>query len=58
MSPNNEILRLLKNIKIFLEPDTLDAEFKVFAAENPDLDSVSELNDIMEEEISYFPENY
>lgn len=52
----NQIERLFKNLKIFIEAGELDNEFAVFAAENPDCDSISELNQLMEDEISYWPD--
>jgi hypothetical protein len=48
--------RLLRNIKVFIEAGVLDEEFAVFVEENPELDSLSELNQIMEDEISYWEE--
>ena len=52
----NQIERLLKNLKIFIEAGELDSEFDVLATENPDCDSISELNHLMEDEISYWPD--
>lgn len=51
----NQIERLLKNLKIFIEAGELDNGFDVFATENPDCDSISALNQLMEDEISYWP---
>ena len=48
--------RLLRNIKVFIEAGVLDEEFAVFVEENPELHSLSELNQIMEDEISYWEE--
>jgi hypothetical protein len=50
------IERLLRNVKVFIEAGVLDEEFAVFVEENPELDSLSELNQIMEDEISYWEE--
>lgn len=52
----NEIKRLYKNIKILVDTNMLEEEFEVFAQENPNLDSIKELNDIIETEISYWEE--
>jgi len=49
----NQIQRLFNNIKTYIEAGVLDAEFAVFAEENPNLDSIEELNEIMESEMSY-----
>lgn len=54
--PNNELLRLLKNLKTLIEIGVLESEFKVFAVENPELDSLTELNEIIESELSYWEE--
>lgn len=48
------IERLFHNLKIFIEAEVLDEEFEVFIQENPDLNSISELNQIMEDEMSYW----
>lgn len=48
------IERLFHNLKIFIEAEVLDEEFAVFVQENPDLDSISKLNKIMEDEMSYW----
>ncbi len=53
----NEIERLLKNINTFIACGCLDEEMAVFAEENPNLIDLSELNDIMEDEISCMAEN-
>ncbi len=52
----NEVERLFNNIKTLTECGTLVAESKVFAEENPELDSIGELNDIIEDEISCYSE--
>lgn len=53
----NQLERLYKNIKEYINVGALDAEFEVFIAENPNLDSIAELNEIMESEKSYWPED-
>ena len=50
----SEVKRLAKNIKVFIEMGCLDEEMRTIAEENPHLEDVGELNDIMEEEIGYF----
>lgn len=50
----SEVKRLAKNIKVFIEMGCLDEEMRTIAEENPHLDDLGELNDIMEEEIWYF----
>lgn len=50
----SEVKRLAKNIKVFIEMGCLDEEMRTIAEENPHLDDLWELNDIMEEEIGYF----
>lgn len=49
-----EIDRLLKNLKILIKAGMLEGEFAVFSDENPNVNSISELNDIIECEISYW----
>lgn len=46
------IERLFHNIKIFLEVGVLDDEFAVFISDFPQIENISELNEIMEEEMS------
>lgn len=46
--------RLLSNIKIYQEAGVLEEEFQVFMDEHPNLNSISELNDLMEIEMSYW----
>lgn len=46
--------RLLSNIKIYIAAGVLEEEFAVFNSEYGDIDSISELNDIMEDEMSYW----
>ena len=48
----SEIERLYRNLKHYIEMDVLDDEFGVFISENPELDSISDLNEIMENEMS------
>lgn len=50
----NEVERLAKNIKVFIETGCLEEEMRMIAEENPHLDDLGELNDIMETEIGYF----
>lgn len=50
----NEVERLAKNIKVFIETGCLEEEMRTIAEENPHLDDLGELNDIMETEIGYF----
>lgn len=50
----NEIERLLKNVKAFTEAGCLDEEMQAIADGNPGLDRLSELNDLMDDELSYF----
>lgn len=45
---------LLSNIKIYQEAGVLEEEFQVFMEEHPNLDSISELDDLMEIEMSYW----
>ena len=47
-----DIERLFHNLKIFIEAGALDDEFAVFIQDFPDCESISELNEIMEEEMS------
>lgn len=54
MDRKSPLKRLLDNIKILQEANALEAEFGVFISENPKLDSISELNDIIESAISYW----
>ena len=53
-SKMNEVERLAKNIKVFIETGCLEEEMRTIAEENPHLDDLGELNDIMETEIGYF----
>lgn len=58
----NEIERLLQNILALLTASNgtsklLIDEFMVFAEENPNLYEISELNEIIESEMSYWAEN-
>lgn len=53
----NQIERIYRNIRIYIDQGALDDEFEIFAAENPDCDSISELNEIMESEMSYWAED-
>lgn len=53
----NEIEKLYKNINIFIMCDCLEEEMQVFAEENPNLNSLEELNEIMEDEILCMAEN-
>lgn len=50
----NEVERLAKNIKVFIETGCLEEEMRTIAEENSHLDDLGELNDIMETEIGYF----
>ena len=50
----NQVDRLYRNIKILVEASALDQEFEVFAEENPSLNSIEGLNEIIESEISYW----
>ncbi|WP_168198241.1 hypothetical protein [Crassaminicella thermophila] len=52
----NNIERLYKNIKILVDTNMLEEEFKVFAEENSDVTTIEELNDVIETEISYWEE--
>jgi hypothetical protein len=52
----NQVERLYKNIKILVDTNMLEEEFEVFASENPDLNNIDGLNDIIEDEISYWEE--
>lgn len=52
----NNIERLFDNIQKFVKAGVLEEEFKVFASENPELDSIEDLCEIMEDEISYWDE--
>lgn len=52
----NEVERLAKNIKVFMEAGCFEEEMRTIAEENPHLDNLGELNDIMETEIGYFDE--
>lgn len=54
---NNQIKRLWENLKILNEAQCLDNEFEVFAEESPECNDISELNDIIESEISYWAED-
>jgi len=58
---NKEILRLLENLKKFainntISIDLLDTEFKAFA-EDERLETISDLNDAIEDELSYWAED-
>lgn len=53
----NDLERLYNNIKAYIDAGVLDAEFAVFIAENPELEFIDELNEIMESEMSYWPED-
>lgn len=46
--------RFFHNLKTYIEADVLDDEFATFISEKPDIDSISELNEIMEDEMSYW----
>lgn len=50
----NNLERLLSNIKVYQMAGVLEEEFDVFISENPEIDSISELNDLMETEMSYW----
>lgn len=50
----NGLERLLSNIKIYQEAGVLEEEFQVFINEDPNLNSISELNELMETEMSYW----
>ncbi|WP_168198305.1 hypothetical protein [Crassaminicella thermophila] len=52
----NNIERLYKNIKILVDTNMLEEEFKVFAEENSDVETIEELNNVIETEISYWEE--
>lgn len=47
----NNLERLLDNMKILLKAGILDAGFKAIAAANPNLDSISKLNEMIEKEV-------
>ena len=53
-----EIDRLFSNLKILTDAgfNCFEENFKIFASEYPDCNSISELNDIIEDEISYWEE--
>lgn len=53
----NEVNRLFENIKTFMKCNCLDVEMDVLAYEYPNIDSICELNEIMEDEISRIAEN-
>ncbi len=53
---NKEILRLLKNLKPMIEAEVLDEEFEAFA-ENENIKTISDLNDTIEDELSYWAED-
>lgn len=48
----NQIERLFKNIMKYIEIGALEVEFEVFASENPSENHISELNEMMESELS------
>lgn len=50
----SHVSRLLKNLKIYIQTGVLEEEFEIFAQEYPELDSISELNQLMEDEMSYW----
>jgi len=50
----NQIERLYKNIKAYIEAGAIDSEFEAFAGNHPYCDSISELNEIMECEMTYW----
>ncbi len=57
---NKEILRLLENLKKFaingaVSVDLLETELKAFA-EDERLETISDLNDVIEDELSYWAE--
>ena len=51
-----DIERLFHNLKTLIEAGVLDDEFSVFIQDNPEMDSISELNEIIEEELSCWEE--
>lgn len=60
---NKEILRLLNNLKCLgneidraISFDILESEFEAFA-ENENIETISDLNDVIEDELSYWAEN-
>lgn len=53
---NNEILRLLNNIKTLVNANALDNNFEVFA-DDKDIETIEDLNEAIESEISYWAEN-
>jgi len=53
----NQIERLYKNLIILIDAEAFNAEFQVFVEENPDVDSLNELNEIIESEISYWADS-
>lgn len=50
----NQIEQLFKNIQTLIETGCLEDEFKAFAEQNSECDSISGLNDIIESEMSYW----
>lgn len=48
----NNLERLYNNLKVLIDTGAFEEEFKVFISENSDLNSISELNEIIETEIS------
>jgi hypothetical protein len=53
-SKMSSIMRLLFNIQILQEVGLLEEEFNIFDQENPDLNTLDEINEIIESEMSYW----
>lgn len=54
MSSKSELMRLLDNLNLLIVNEVLDDNFKIFNQEEPNLDSIEELNELIESEISYW----
>lgn len=53
---NNELLRLLNNIRMLVEVGALDEEFEAFA-EDENIETIEDLNEVIETKILYMVED-
>lgn len=56
LTEQNQVKRLYNNLKILVNSKVFDEEFDTFIYEYPNLDSIEELNNVIEEEISCWEE--
>jgi exonuclease VII small subunit len=54
---NKEVERLLKNVKILVSQNALEAEFEACAVDDREIvESIEDLNDYLEESMTYWEE--